>query len=56
LNALADVVRRALGDARLGLVGSDVRVAGLVENPVALTSYNPDHPYFMAEYDLSDRG
>jgi arylsulfatase A len=56
LNALTDVVRRSLGDARLGLVGSDVRVAGLVENPVALTSYNPDHPYFMAEYDLSDRG
>ena len=25
-------------------------------NPVALTSYDPDHPYVVAEYDLPDRG
>jgi arylsulfatase A len=52
----ADAARRELGDRRLGVVGSGVRAAGEVENPATLTSYDPHHPYYMAEYDLPDRG
>ena len=48
--------RTSLGDARLNLVGNDLRPVGRVENPKPLTTYDPEHPYFMAEYDLSDRG
>ena len=51
-----DRARASLGDARLSLVGSDVRPIGRVDNPKPLTSYDPEHPYYMAEYDLSDRG
>ena len=56
LVALADEARRELGDRRLGITGSGVRAAGEVEDPVTLTSYDPHHPYYMAEYDLPDRG
>ncbi len=48
--------RASLGDARLGRVGNDLRPIGRVDNPTTLTTYDPDHPYFIAEYDLSDRG
>ena len=56
LSAQADVARRSLGDARLGIVGDDVRPAGRVNDPRPLTTYDPDHPYLIAEYDLIDRG
>ncbi len=52
----AERARASLGDARLGLVGADVRPIGRVENPSPLTKFDPEHPYYMAEYDLSDRG
>ena len=48
--------RLVLGDERLGIIGTEVRPIGKVDNPVPLTDFNPDHPYFMAEYDLADRG
>ncbi len=48
--------RTSLGDARTGRAGADVRPAGRVANPVPLTTYDPDHPYYLAEYDLADRG
>lgn len=56
LEALADLARASLGDARLNIVGNDVRAIGEVQNPKPLTQYDPDHPYYVAEYDLSDRG
>jgi arylsulfatase A-like enzyme len=56
LEALAEGARAALGDARLDRVGAEIRPAGRVENPKPLTSYDPDHPYMIAEYDLPDRG
>ena len=48
--------RADLGDAVTESVGADLRPVGEVEDPVPLTVWNPDHPYYMAEYDLGDRG
>jgi arylsulfatase A-like enzyme len=56
LGAIADDARRSLGDARLGIVGDDIRAIGRVSDPRPLTTYDPAHPYFEAEYDMSDRG
>lgn len=56
LEAHAERARASLGDARTARVGRDVRPAGRVAHPVALTAYDPDHPYLLAEYDLPDRG
>lgn len=56
LEAHAETAREYLGDARLGITGKDVRDIGRVEGSRPLTSYDPTHPYYMAEYDLPDRG
>ncbi|MEM9613704.1 MAG: sulfatase [Actinomycetota bacterium] len=56
LEAVAEEARRTLGDDRLDREGSEVRPIGRVVNPVPLTTYDPDHPYVIAEYDLPDRG
>ena len=56
LEAWAELARTSLGDARLGRVGADVRPVGRVDDPTPLTTYDADHPYYIAEYDLSDRG
>jgi arylsulfatase A-like enzyme len=56
LNEAADVWRHDLGDARLELVGTGTRPIGRVANPKPLTEYNPNYPYFMAEYDLDHKG
>lgn len=56
LNRKADLARMSLGDARLHCEGNDLRPIGRVENAAPLTKYDPKHPYYMAEYDLSDRG
>ena len=56
LEVLAEQARHSLGDARLQRPGSDRRPAGRVESPAKLTRYDPDHPYYAAEYDLPDRG
>ncbi len=56
LRVLAESARESLGDARLDRVGRDVRPIGRVEDASPLTEYDPDHPYFMAEYDVGDRG
>jgi arylsulfatase A len=55
LLALAQRARADLGDAATEQAGN-CRPIGRVESPKPLTSYDPDHPYYMAEYDLSDRG
>ncbi len=46
--------RKDLGDDREGIQGKNNRQAGRVDNPQPLTSYNPDHPYIVAMYDLAD--
>ena len=56
LTAIADDARRTLGDARLGIAGTDRRPLGRVDHARTLTTYDPAHPYFEAEYDLPDRG
>jgi len=56
LEAHAERARRSLGDALQGRVGDDLRPIGRVEDPVTLTTYDPNHPYYLAEYDLTDRG
>jgi arylsulfatase A len=56
LHGIAEGYRRELGDGRLGVVGRGVRPIGRIEQPSTLTTFDPDHPYFMAEYDLADRG
>ncbi len=56
LNETASAARASLGDARLGVMGNDVRSIGRVDNPKPLTLFDPEHPYYLAEYDLSDRG
>ena len=56
LAAVADRARASLGDARLGISGADVRPIGRVTDAVPLTTYDPAHPYYAAEYDLPQRG
>lgn len=56
LTARLDEARRDLGDESLGMEGRGVRPIGRVESPVPLTTFDPSHPYYMAEYDLADRG
>jgi arylsulfatase A len=56
LEVLAERARQSLGDARLDIVGSDIRPIGRVDDPKTLTTFDPDHPYYMAEYDLPHRG
>ena len=52
----AERARESLGDARLARVGSDLRAIGRVDNARTLTRYDPEHPYYMAEYDLAEKG
>jgi arylsulfatase A-like enzyme len=56
LEAHAAAARADLGDGRLGIVGAGCRPVGEVADPVPLTTFDPDHPYYLAEYDLLDRG
>jgi len=56
LTAVADDIRRRLGDARLAMTGSECRPIGRVLDPKPLTTYDVEHPYVVAEYDLSDKG
>ena len=56
LSALAEGYRQRLGDARLGVDGDEVRPIGRVPVGRTLTTYDPSHAYYAAEYDLPDRG
>ena len=52
----AEAARASLGDQLQDRTGADVRPIGRTSHPVPLTTYDPDHPYYLAEYDLPDRG
>ncbi len=57
LRAIIEAGQADLGDERLNIEPSaNVRPLGKVDNPQPLTEFDPNHPYFMAEYDLPDRG
>ena len=56
LRALLDDARRDLGDEATGTVGTGVRPIGRVAEAKPLTTFDPDHPYYAAEYDLPHRG
>jgi arylsulfatase A len=49
------MMREELGDEATGQTGR-VRPIGRVPEGRALTTFDPGHPYYMAEYDLADRG
>jgi arylsulfatase A-like enzyme len=57
LTALAGQYRRELGDTHTGIEkGEGCREPGRVSDPKTLTVYNENYPYYMAEYDLAERG
>ena len=56
LAALAEGMRDDLGDDRLGRPGRNRRPIGMVDQPRPLCTFDPAHPYFYAEYDLSEVG
>jgi arylsulfatase A len=56
LDKHAEWARTSLGDASTGRAGNDVRPIGRVEEGRRLTTFDATHPYYMAEYDLADRG
>jgi arylsulfatase A-like enzyme len=56
LNSLLEGYRAELGDDVTGAPGVNVRSIGRVTNPVLLTEFDPNHPYYMAVYDLPEIG
>jgi arylsulfatase A len=52
LSAKLEACRRELGDGATGVIGSNTRPIGRVENPRAQTAYDPEYPYMIAMYDL----
>lgn len=48
--------RQDIGDEATGVVGRRTRPIGRVEAPDTLTHFDPEHPYFIAMYDLKERG
>ena len=56
LRAHLDEFRADLGDDATGVVGRGVRPIGRVDEARPLTTFDPDHPYYAAEYDLPHRG
>lgn len=56
LSKAANEWRADLGDERLGITGNGTRPIGRVPNPKPLTEFDPNYPYFMAEYDLDHKG
>ena len=56
LTAKLDACRQDIGDEATGIQGQNVRPIGQIDNPKTLTNFDPEHPYFIAMYDLKDRG
>ncbi len=51
-----EAARADLGDEATGTTGSGIRPIGTVDDPQPLTVFDENQPYYMAEYDLADRG
>jgi arylsulfatase A-like enzyme len=56
IETLAQRCREDIGDSAVGIEGANRRPCGRVENPDTLTHYDPDHPYIVACYDITDGG
>lgn len=56
LLSIISAAKFELGDDASAITGTDVRTVGRVTNPVPLTTYSQNKPYYMAEYDLAERG
>jgi arylsulfatase A len=56
LTGLIEAMREDIGDGTVGAPGRNIRPIGRVANPRPLTRFDPDHPYFMAMYDLKEIG
>ena len=56
LQQALDVHRHDLGDEATGTHGAGARPIGRVAEARPVTEFDPDHPYFQAEYDLPHRG
>ena len=52
LEDMAESARVDLGDDITGVIGANQRPCGRVENPKPLTTYDPNHPYIVALYDI----
>ncbi|WP_168120298.1 sulfatase [Paenibacillus sp. HB172176] len=56
LELLLEACRADLGDAAADRMGANCREIGRAANPEPLTQYKEHYPYYMAMYDLGDRG
>ncbi len=56
LMALIESCRQDLGDSGTGVVGQNCRPIGRVADAKPLTEFDPEHPYYAAEYDLGEAG
>jgi len=59
VNKLMEEINKCImdiGDELSKEKGNNVRPPGKVENPVTLTKFDKNHPYYMSMYDLSDTG
>lgn len=54
LTDLADAYRHDIGDEQSGVIGKNNREIGRVDNSCTLTTYDENHPYMIAMYDLAD--
>ena len=53
MEKLLDKARYDMGDDLMSMRGKNTRPAGKVDNPRKLTNYDPNHPYIVAEYDMT---
>ncbi len=56
LQALVNTCRTDLGDAATATPGTHRRPLGRVAHPQPLTRFDPNHPYYIAMYDLNEIG
>ena len=56
LRQFADEARADLGCQASGIEATGRRPCGRVADPKRLTEYDPDHPYMIAMYDLTESG
>lgn len=54
LETLLQSCREDLGDEATGVHGRNAHPIGRVNRAETLTTYDPNHPYIIPEYDLGD--